>query len=129
MNKKIARDKLPLNYFLFKKSLKPLKSIHVLYKKIRRSGQIYNLLNSRQYIEDLFFKLEKLCASLFRFCYFNELRYQLNIRNNMIKLQSLVHNQLTSPRYTNLFKYAWYKSGYIAEKPGKFKNPVNFSFF
>ena len=52
----------------------------------------------------------------------------LHIRNNIIKLQSLVHNQLTSPRYTNLFKYSWYKSGYIAEKPGKFENPVDFSF-
>ena len=52
----------------------------------------------------------------------------LHIRNNIIKRQSLVHNQLTSPRYTKLFKYSWYKSGYIAEKPGKLENPVNFSF-
>ena len=52
----------------------------------------------------------------------------LHIRNNIIKLQSLVHNQLSSPRYHSLFKYSWFKSGYVAEKPGEFANPVDFSF-
>lgn len=52
----------------------------------------------------------------------------LHLRNNIIKLQSLVHNQLSSPRYRNLFQYSWFKSGYIAEKPGEFENPVDFSF-
>ena len=57
------------------------------------------------------------------------LDYDLNlhIRNSIIKLQSLVHNQLSSPGYHNLFKYSWFKSGYIAEKPGEFENPVDFS--
>ncbi|XP_044594057.1 uncharacterized protein LOC123271728 [Cotesia glomerata] len=36
----------------------------------------------------------------------------LHLRNNIIKLQSLTHIQLSSPRYINLFKYSWYKSGY-----------------
>ena len=31
----------------------------------------------------------------------------LHLRNNIIKLQSLIHNQLSSPRYTNLFQYSW----------------------
>ncbi|KYQ53356.1 hypothetical protein ALC60_07508, partial [Trachymyrmex zeteki] len=31
----------------------------------------------------------------------------------LIKLQSLIHNQLSSPRYHNLFKYSWFKSGCI----------------
>lgn len=51
----------------------------------------------------------------------------LHVRNNVIKLQSLVHNQLSSPRYINLFKYSWYKSGYIDTKPNEFVNPVDFS--
>ena len=34
----------------------------------------------------------------------------LHLRNNIIKLQSLTHNQLSSPRYVNLFKYSWHKS-------------------
>lgn len=52
----------------------------------------------------------------------------LHLRNNIIKLQSLVHNQLSSPRYINLFKYSWYKSGYINVRPDTFENPVDFSF-
>ena len=58
------------------------------------------------------------------------LDYDLNlhIRNNIIKLQSLVHNQLSSPRYHSLFKYSWFESGYDAEKLGEFENPVDLSF-
>ena len=52
----------------------------------------------------------------------------LHVRNNVIKLQSLVHNQLSSPRYVNLFKDSWYKSRYIDNKPNEFVNPVDFSF-
>lgn len=47
---------------------------------------------------------------------------------NIIKLQSLVHNQLSSPRYYNLFKYSWFKSGYVTERPNRFENPVDFAF-
>lgn len=58
------------------------------------------------------------------------LNYDINLhlRNNIIKLQSLVHNQLSSPRYIDLFKYSWYKSGYIDGRPDEFENPVSFSF-
>lgn len=52
----------------------------------------------------------------------------LHLRNNIIKLQSLVHNQLSSPRYENLFRYAWFKSGYIKEQPDYFENPVEFAY-
>lgn len=52
----------------------------------------------------------------------------LHLRNNIIKLQSLTHNQLASPRYTSLFKYSWFKSNYITEKPEHFENPVDFGF-
>jgi len=52
----------------------------------------------------------------------------LHERNNIIKLQSLIHNQLSSPRYQNLFKYSWFKSGYTNKRPDEFENPVYFSF-
>ncbi|XP_071042558.1 uncharacterized protein [Parasteatoda tepidariorum] len=52
----------------------------------------------------------------------------LHLRNNVLKLQSLTHNQFSSPRCINLFKYAWYKSGYLAEKAPKFVTPVDFCF-
>lgn len=52
----------------------------------------------------------------------------LHARNNVLKLQSLIHNQFSSARFVNMFKYAWYKSGYIQEKPPKCKTPVQYCF-
>ena len=52
----------------------------------------------------------------------------LHSRNNIIKLQSLVHNQLSSPRYINMFKYAWYKSGYLEKALPEFIKPGTFGF-
>ena len=43
-------------------------------------------------------------------------------------LQSLVHNQLSSSRYINIFKQGWFKSNYIDKKPEKFDNLVEFGF-
>lgn len=59
----------------------------------------------------------------------NNYDVNLHTRNNIIRLQSLVHNQFSSPRFKNLFKYAWYKSGYISIHPDKFSNPVHFCYF
>ena len=53
---------------------------------------------------------------------------KLHERNNIIKLQSLTHNQFSSPRFQNVFKYAWYKSGYLTKKPPRHQNPVDFCF-
>lgn len=52
----------------------------------------------------------------------------LHLRNNVLKIQSLIHNQFSSPRFVNMFKYAWFKSGYITEKPDKCETPVNYCF-
>jgi hypothetical protein len=49
-------------------------------------------------------------------------------RNNILKLQSLVHNQLSSPRFENVFKYSWYACGYSDDRPGNFVTPVEFCF-
>jgi len=48
-------------------------------------------------------------------------------RNNIIKLQSLIRNQLSSLRYHNLFKYSWLKV-VTNERPEEFENLVEFSF-
>ena len=53
---------------------------------------------------------------------------KLHSRNAILKLQSLMHNQFSSPRFTNLFKYTWYKSGYLEYKPIEFETPVDFYF-
>ncbi|XP_076544200.1 uncharacterized protein LOC143305263, partial [Osmia lignaria lignaria] len=43
------------------------------------------------------------------------LHFEINLhtRNNILKLQSLVHNQFSSPRFENFIKYSWYKSEYV----------------
>ena len=53
---------------------------------------------------------------------------QLQTRDNILKLQSLVHNQLSAPRYKALFQYAWFSSGYLEACPAAFINPVEFGF-
>lgn len=60
--------------------------------------------------------------------YLNNKNIDLHIRNNIIKLQSLVHNQLAAPRFKNLFQYSWFKSGYLTERPAEFENPVDVAF-
>lgn len=57
-----------------------------------------------------------------------DLEINLHNRNSILKLQSLTHNQFSSPRFRNLLKYAWYKSGYVANKPSEFETPVDFCF-
>jgi hypothetical protein len=49
-------------------------------------------------------------------------------RNNIIKFQSLVLNQLSSPRFENVFKYSWYACGFNDTHPGNFDDPVEFCF-
>ncbi|EFN76473.1 hypothetical protein EAI_05548, partial [Harpegnathos saltator] len=57
-----------------------------------------------------------------------ELAIDLHVRNNILKLQSLTHYQFSSPRFHNLFKYAWFKSGYLQSRPCEFEIPVEFCF-
>ena len=52
----------------------------------------------------------------------------LHLRNNILKIQSLTHNQFSSPRFVNLFKYSCYKSGYVSQKPPKCETPVSYCF-
>src|ERR1043166_5260556 len=49
-------------------------------------------------------------------------------RDNIIKLQSLVHTQVSAPRFKNFIKYSWYKCGYLNEKPEAFLTPTEYCF-
>jgi hypothetical protein len=53
---------------------------------------------------------------------------QLYQRDNILRLQGLTHLQFSSPRYKEMRKYAWYKSGYLEEHPAEFVTPLKFSF-
>lgn len=58
----------------------------------------------------------------------HNLDINLHLRNNILKLQSLTHNQLSSPRWTNLFRNSWYQCGYTNEKLESVGSPVHFCF-
>jgi len=55
-----------------------------------------------------------------------ELDFPVYIRDNIVKLTSIVFHQLCSPRFTEMVKYAWFKAGYLKERPGYFQNPSSF---
>jgi hypothetical protein len=60
----------------------------------------------------------------------DQLRIDLRSRDSILKLHSLIHNQLSSDRFSLMIKYAWYSCGYIKQKPGQFQNvrDICFSF-
>ena len=52
-------------------------------------------------------------------------------RDNIFKLQSIAHNQLSSPRYINKWKYSWFPCSHNLDSnmhPGHFEIPNNFMF-
>jgi hypothetical protein len=58
----------------------------------------------------------------------DDLPIQLYQRTNIIKLQSLVHNQFSACRFVNFIRYAWHASGYLDERGERFENPVEYCF-
>ena len=60
----------------------------------------------------------------------DELDINMSERNNIIRLMSLTHNQLSAKVFRPMIQYAWYASGYTDKHPGSFKTAgeVCFSF-
>lgn len=50
------------------------------------------------------------------FINFNHPEIKLYTRDAILKLQVIVHNQFSSPRFEKFIKYAWFKSGYTSVK-------------
>jgi len=57
-----------------------------------------------------------------------DLDVQLFRRENIIKLQSLVHLQFSAPMFKNFRKYSWIRAGYFDDAVVPFKTPVQFCF-
>jgi hypothetical protein len=57
-----------------------------------------------------------------------ELDINMSERNNIIRLTSLNHNQLSSETFRRMIKYAWYASGYTDTHLGPFKTVVEVCF-
>jgi len=58
----------------------------------------------------------------------HDLKINIHLRNNLLKIQSIAHNQLSSPQFYSMWKYSWYKCGYVDSKPNSFVNPVEYCF-
>ncbi len=58
----------------------------------------------------------------------DELDVDLRSRDSIIKLQSLVHNQLSSPIFKPMISYAWSACGYIPRQYSNFSNVIEVCF-
>ncbi|CAL8085079.1 unnamed protein product [Orchesella dallaii] len=52
----------------------------------------------------------------------DNLTVNLKERSNIIKMQSLIHYQLSSPVFKKMIQYSWFKAGYLEDDPGRFQN-------
>lgn len=48
-------------------------------------------------------------------CLITRSEITVHLRNNVLKLQSLIHNQFSSNVFEPMFKYGWYKAGFPVE--------------
>ena len=58
----------------------------------------------------------------------DDIDIQMAQRNNIIRLHSLIHNQISAPIYTPMIRYAWFKSGYLDNHPGQFQTVTDVCF-
>lgn len=58
----------------------------------------------------------------------DENKIVMSQRANILKFQGLLHLQFRSPRFRNLFKYAWFAAGYSTDRPGEFITPTKYCF-
>ena len=76
-----------------------------------------------QPLDVYFFRQWKLFAKkLYNAVQLSQSDVDLHARNNIIKLQSLIHNQLSSPRFYKMIQYAWSISGYSDNNVETFLN-------
>ena len=109
----------------------------------QRSSDIYSSVKGCKRLEipahtpsriqplDVYFKKQwKLIAHrIFDHIQLHGIAINLSERNNIIRLHSLIHNQLASPLFTLMIKYSWFASGYLEQHPEDFEsaNEVCFS--
>ena len=58
----------------------------------------------------------------------DEIDIDISSRNNILKMHSLIHNQLTAREFSSMTKYSWYSSDYLLDDPGPFQNVQHICF-
>ena len=83
----------------------------------RRTTSLIHLLDvylNRQY--------KVIARKLYDYVRLHQVDINLAERNNIIKINLLIHNQLSSKVFCPMIQYAWFQSGYLQADPGSFKN-------
>ncbi len=63
------------------------------------------------------------------FVILDDIQINLHHRDNIVKLQSLILNQLQSPKFKDWIKYSWQKAGYYGDMVlPKFVHPIKYCF-
>ena len=57
-----------------------------------------------------------------------DVNVNLILRDRELKLQSIIHNQFSAPKFKNMIAYAWHKAGFYEQHPGEFEIHTKFCF-
>lgn len=82
-----------------------------------------------QPLDRFFFRMWKMfCRKISDRVLLDQLQIEVYQRDSLLKLQSLVHNQFSAPRFRDCIRFAWYHSHLLSERPPAFQTPVQFCF-
>jgi hypothetical protein len=76
----------------------------------------------------VFLQWKYFAKKMYNFVPLEEIDIDLRLRNYIIKMHSLIFNQLQSSLFYPMLKYAWYKPGYITERPENFETVKDICF-
>jgi hypothetical protein len=65
----------------------------------------------------LFREWKYFAKKIYNYVSLEEIDIEIRIRNCIIKMHSLIYNQLQSPLFYRMLRYAWFKPGYCNENP------------
>ena len=85
---------------------------------------------SRIQLLDVFFNRQwkTIARRIFGHVQLDDIAINLSERNNIIRLNSLIHNQLSSYLFVPMIKYSWFASGYIDQHPRSFQTVIDICF-
>ena len=96
-----------------------------IYSTVRGCKRLEILPHTTSRIQplDVFFNRQwkLIVRRIFDHIQLNDIAINLSERNNIIRLNSLIHNQLSSHLFMPMIKYSWFASGYIDQHPGPFQ--------
>lgn len=92
-----------------------------LNKNIKRITIPPNATSSLQPCDTGFnYYLKYFSKYIFNFVVIQNIDINLKSRNNIITMWSLILNQFNSNKFTDLFKYVWYKPGLLISKASRY---------